>query len=161
MKGCSIALLGFLCLACLGLWRCNRLPSDAASREQFKRSRKDLERLREMAGKDYLYGRIAATYIDQDRLPADRVKEYRRLLKASGVKVLSAQGPWLPVEFMVDATGFLNSGTYKGFRYSEREEAPVAESLDVSCMKPALKIRFCHVVRRLDGNWWLFRYEYP
>ena len=46
------------------------------------------------------------------------------------------------------------------FACKPKEETPVAESMDDSCMKLKLDRRSCYSVKRLDGNWWLYRKEF-
>jgi len=162
MKVLLAVLAAILTIVIGGIWQWTRLPSDATLRHKFKQSQEDLERLRQLAKDDYLYGRVHAAYVDQKTLSAERLTEYRRLMKAVGIQRIWANGPGLPIEFLFEAYGILDTGTYKGISYAAEPEGLEADSLDNSCMgvQRSRTGRFCHVVHRLDGNWWLFRYEY-
>jgi hypothetical protein len=113
-----------------------------------------------MVDEDRLRGRVHAEYVDDKKLSPKRVGEYRRLMSASGVTRLWANGPGKETEFLVDAVGMLDVGIYKGFSFSQVEESPVVASLDISCMAQSGDARFCSAVQKLDNNWWLIRYEY-
>lgn len=161
-KGCALALLLLLGLFVLTLWRCGpgALPSDARLKKQFELHRQELERLRQMVIDDNLNSRIHEQYVDDQTLSPKRVAEYRQLMKSAGIVRLWAQGGGKPIEFLVDATGFLDVGTYKGFSYAEHQEGHIAKSLDYSCQPPNAKERYCDAVQSLGGHWWLVRYEY-
>jgi hypothetical protein len=81
-------------------------------------------------------------------------------MAASGVMRLWANGKEKPIEFIVDATGFLDEGDYKGYLFSTDDETPTAQSLDKSCLAAKSQDRYCTAVRPLDMHWWLLRYEY-
>jgi hypothetical protein len=156
----AAARLGIL-LSLLSLVGCD-LPADEVLIAQFKRSRNDIEHLRQMAEDDDIHGRIHASYADP-KLPDARLNEYRRLMSASGIMRLNANGRQKPLELMVDANGFLAQGDYKGYLYDPSESGGSAGSLDDSCFDIAeakKQERFCSAVRSLGDGWWLIRYEY-
>jgi len=156
----AAALVGTL-ISVLSLVGCD-LPADATLIAQFKRSHNDIEHLRQMAEEDDIHGRIHAGYADP-KLPQARLDEYRRLMSASGIMRLYANGRQPPLELMVDGTGFLAQGDYKGYLYNPSESARSAASLDDSCFDIAeakKEERFCSAVRSLGDGWWLVRYEY-
>jgi hypothetical protein len=154
------------CLFALGTWHCGRywrgenLPTDAELRQQFTRNRAALERLRQMVSEDRLTGRVHADNVDDKKLSEERLREYRRLMKSTGVERLVANGPGKPIDFNVDDFGFLDVGTYKGFYHDERRHVPSADSLDLSCRPPDRYVSYCEAFQKLDGNWWLIRYEH-
>lgn len=115
-----------------------------------------------MIDEDNLEGRIHADYADPKVSPS-RLEEYRSLLRDAGVIRLWAHGKSKPFELMVDGTGFLAQGDYKGYLYDPAPQTPPAPSLDDSCFDTA-KIpdtqRSCSAVRSLGNGWWLLRYEY-
>jgi hypothetical protein len=164
MKIFAIGLL-LIVLFAVGFWKWGRLwsedtlPTDAALRQQFKGAQQHLFRLQQMVDQDRLQGRVHARYVDAKRLSPERVAEYRRLMKMSGITRLWASDSE-STEFLVDAVGMLDVGTYKGFSCSKKEREPVAASLDVSCMPHESKARYCDAFQRLDEDWWLIRYEY-
>lgn len=138
------------------------LPNDDALIQRFRSSHKELERLRQMADEDNIEGRIHADYADA-HLPPARLAEYRSLMKLAGVMRLYASGRARPLEFTVDANGWLSHGDYKGYLYSPGEQQVSSASLDDSCfhLTEAKKAeRFCRAVRSLGGGWWLIRYEF-
>jgi hypothetical protein len=138
---------------------CGGLSSDAKLIGSFHNHRGRLEQLRMMVAEDDLQGRIHATYADP-KLPAERLSQYRNLMATSGVTRLWAKGRANPIEFIVDATGFLSQGEYKGYLFSMNTETPDSASLDQSCREEASYQRSCRAVRPLDVHWWLLRYEY-
>jgi hypothetical protein len=149
-------------LVCLLVMAACDLPSDANLTTQFQRSRQDIERLRQMANEDNIHGRIHADYADPN-LSEARLSEYRRLMKASGIMRLGANRRGEPLELMVDGSGFLAQGDYKGFWYNPAELRRSAGSLDESCFEIAeaeKQERSCSAVRSLGNGWWLVRYEY-
>lgn len=107
-----------------------------------------------MVREDKLEGRVHATYVDAKHLPDARVREYRRLMNVSGVTRLWATGEHL--ELVVDATGILDVGTYKGYAWETEQKSPLARSLDEPCARG----RFCNAAIPLEGNWWMIRFEY-
>ena len=115
-----------------------------------------------MAYEDNISGRIHADYADP-KLTETRLGEYRRLMKASGIVRLYGNGKGQPLELMVDTSGFLAQGDYKGYLYDPSESAPSSASLDDSCFNIAdakKDERFCSAVHSLGNGWWLLRYEY-
>jgi hypothetical protein len=147
-------LLTFLC-AC-------DLPSDHTLITRFKQKRPDLERIRQMIDEDNLDGRIHADYADP-KLSSSRLEEYRSLLRDTGVMRLWAHGRSKPFELVVDGTGFLEQGDYKGYLYDPAPQNPPLASLDDSCFQAGQipdSQRFCSGVRNLGNGWWLIRYEY-
>ena len=138
------------------------LPTDYSLIQRFRSSRNELERLRQMTDEDNIQGRIHADYADP-HLEAARLAEYRRLMKASGVIRLYVNGRAKPLEFTVDANGWLSQGDYKGYLYDPGEQQVSSASLDDSCfdLPEAKKAgRFCSAVRSLGEGWWLLRYEF-
>lgn len=162
---CAIGLL-FLCLPLVLHFGDTPLVSDAELVRMFQRSRSDLEKLRQMVNEDDLKGipdRIGVGYGPKD-MPAERLAEYRRLLSSVSYERLWANGREQPFEIVVDGTGFLSVGDYKGYYYSPKKEEPIVSSLDHSCFKPpnakSSDPRFCNALRPLGDGWWLIRYEY-
>jgi hypothetical protein len=154
------AVIGILLLlACV--CACN-LPSDHALITRFGEKREELERIRQMIDDDNLEGRIHADYADP-KVSRSRLEEYRSLLRDAGVIRLWAHGKSKPFELMVNGTGFLAQGDYKGYLYDPAPQTPGAPSLDDSCFATA-KVpdtqRSCSAVRSLGNGWWLVRYEY-
>lgn len=154
LKGCGLAVLAVVVLLSLLLWRCNRLVSDADLRAGYWAHRGELEQLRWMVREDKLQGRVHATYVDAKHLSEGRLREYRRLLKECGVGRLWVTGERM--ELVVDATGMLDVGTYKGFEWEPEQKSPVVRSLDVPCAEG----RFCNAAIPLEGNWWMVRFEF-
>ena len=115
-----------------------------------------------MIDEDNLDGRIHADYADP-KLSVARLAEYRSLLRNAGVMRLWAHGSSKPFELVVDGSGFLSQGDYKGYLYDPAPQNPPLPSLDDSCFDteqiPASQ-RFCSGVRNLGNGWWLIRYEY-
>jgi len=148
-----------LLLACLSA--CD-LPSDYALITRFSEKRGELERIRQMIDEDNLEGRIHAGYADPKVSPS-RLEEYRSLLRDAGIIRLWAHGKSKPFELMVDGSGFLAQGDYKGYLYDPAPQIPPAPSLDDSCFNAATILdtqRSCSAVRNLGNGWWLLRYEY-
>jgi hypothetical protein len=138
------------------------LPSDHALITRFGQKRSQLERIRQMIDEDNLEGRIHADYADP-KLPSSRLEEYRSILRDTGVVRLWAHGKSKPFELMVNGTGFLAQGDYKGYLYDPAPQTPRSDSLDDSCfatMKIPSTQRSCNSVRSLGDGWWLLRYEY-
>ena len=166
MRTCAGIGCGALLLICLGALSCGMwfsgctLPSDARLIRRFHQRRNSLEKLRRMAREDRLKGRIHAGYYDDKKLPEPRVREYRALMADSGVVRLWPNEDERSIEFLVDAVGVLDVGTYKGYVWSIKPQHPIVDSLDESCSDWAPAGRFCHASRHLDGDWWLIRYEY-
>ena len=158
LKGCGLAVLAVVVLLSLLLWRCNRLVSDADLRAGYWAHRGELEQLRRMVREDKLQGRVHATYVDAKHLSDARVREYRRLLKECGVTRLWAQGEYL--ELVVDATGILDVGTYKGYAWETEQKSPLARTLDEPCVPVQPRGRFCNAAIPLEGNWWMIRFEF-
>jgi hypothetical protein len=154
LKGCGLAVLAVVVLLCVVLWRCNRLVPDAELRTAFWAHRGELEQLRRMANEDHLTGRVHATYVDAKHLSEARVREYRRLMKECGVVRLWAHGEQL--EMLVDATGMLDVGTYKGYEWEAAQKRPLARTLDEPCAGG----KYCEAAIPLEGNWWIVRYEF-
>ena len=149
------------CLLSVILCGCS-LAKDDALIQQFHHSRGDFERLRHMVDEDDLDGRIHADYADP-QLPAARIAEYRRLMRATGVKRLWGHGRSKSLELVVDSNGWLAQGEYKGFSYDPSGPQQSATSLDSSCFELAEATkaeRYCGAVRTLGDGWWLLRYEY-
>lgn len=146
--------LSFLC-AC-------DLPSDHELINGFDQKRAEFERIHQMIDEDNLEGRIHADYADP-KLSSSRLEEYRSLLRNTGVMRLWAHGKSKPFELVVDGTGFLAQGDYKGYLYDPAPQNALAPSLNDSCFEGA-KIpdtqRSCSAVRSLGNGWWLLRYEY-
>jgi len=138
---------------------CGRLSSDAKLISNFHNHQGTFDQLQRMVNEDDLQGRIHASYADP-KLPEDRLARYRSLMAESGVMRLWAQGKSKPIEFIVDATGFLDEGDYKGYLFSMSNETPASKSLDESCYSAKSQDRYCSAVRPLGANWWLLRYEY-
>jgi hypothetical protein len=138
---------------------CGRLGSDAELISNFHNHEGAFDQLQRMVNEDDLQGRIHASYADP-KLPKDRLARYRTLMAESGVMRLWAQGKSKPIEFIVDATGFLDEGDYKGYLFSMNNETPTSESLDKSCISAKSQDRYCSAVRPLGAHWWLLRYEY-
>jgi hypothetical protein len=151
---CILLLLTLLC-AC-------DLPSDHALITRFSQKHSELERIRQMIDDDNLEGRVHADYADP-KLSSSRLEEYRSLLRDTGVMRLWAHGKSKPFELIVDGTGFLGEGDYKGYLYDPAPQAPVSASLDGSCFLAGQipdSQRFCSGIRSLGNGWWLIRYEY-
>ena len=138
------------------------LPSDHARITRFSERRAELERIRQMIDEDNLEGRIHADYADP-KLSPSRLETYRSLSRDTGVMRLWAHGKSKPFELIIDGTGFLAQGDYKGYLYDPAPQTPLAWTLDGSCFETA-KIpdtqRSCSAVRGLGNGWWLLRYEY-
>jgi hypothetical protein len=138
------------------------LQSDRDLTARFNQRHSELERIRQMIDEDNLQGRVHAHYADP-KLSSSRLGEYRQLLRDTGVVRLWAQGKSKPFELIVDGTGFLSEGDYKGYLYDPAPKAPPLSSLDDSCFvteKITDSQRFCSGVRSLGNGWWLIRYEY-
>ena len=136
------------------------LPSDAKLLAQFERTKLELDQLREMVEADGLSGRIHEDYFDDQRLSKSRLQQYRQLMKTVGVDRLACTGRCQHIEFNVAGTGWHDIGNYKGFYYSPGEQANRAPSLDKDCWSETGKERYCTAARRIEGNWWLLRYQY-
>jgi len=150
----ALLLLAFLC-AC-------DLPLDDALITRFSQKRPELEHIRQMIDEDNLEGRIHANYADP-KLPSARLEEYRSLLRNAGIMRLWAHGTAKPFELIIDGSGFLAQGDYKGYLYDPAPPIPIRPSLDGSCFVTARipdTQRFCGAVRNLGDGWWLVRYEY-
>ena len=149
-------LLGILVIGC-------SLPSDESLIRRFQVSHADFQQLQRMVDEDNLDGRIHADYADP-HLPDARLAEYRKLMRSAGIMRLWAHGKAKPLELVVDATGWLSHGDYKGYSYNPLEQRPPSASLDISCFETAEAKkegeRACSAVRSLGGGWWLLRYEY-
>jgi hypothetical protein len=161
MSNCPARSLISILLLSACLCACD-LPSDHALITRFGEKRAELERIRQMIDEDNLEGRIHAAYADPKVSPA-RLEQYRSLPGDAGVMRLWAHGKSKPFELVVDGTGVLAQGDYKGYLYDPAPQAPPAPSLDDSCFDTE-KIpdaqRFCSAVRSLGNGWWLLRYEY-
>ena len=101
------ALLGILAIGC-------SLPSDESLIRRFQVSHADFQQLQRMVDEDNLDGRIHADYADP-HLPDARLAEYRKLMRSAGIMRLWAHGKAKPLELVVDATGWLSHGDYKGY----------------------------------------------
>ena len=115
-----------------------------------------------MIDEDNLDGRIHADYADK-KLSPSRLEEYRSLLRDTGVMRLWAHGKSKPFELIVDGTGFLAQGDYKGYLYDPAPQNPPLASLDDSCFLTGQipdSQRFYSGIRSLGNGWWLIRYEF-
>ena len=170
---CGAIALVFVLLLAGAWWHSIRsaagdfMPKDAELIQRFHRSRATLERLREMVEEDYFRApgqgpwRIGLTYVDDKTLPQERVEEYRRLMREVGVVRVWASVQSQHITFASDLTGMLDVGAGKGFVYILQDKEPkIAPSLDESCMPPDSREGSCFAHRPLQGNWWLFRFEF-
>jgi len=139
--------------------------SDAALMDHFQRHRGDFERLRQMAIADGLKRRIGADYVDDKRLPPERVEEYRRLMKELGITILSVSSD-KQMGFMMKEWGnfFVGGGGKAIVYYPNPPKIPIARSLDRSCLSVLSRIpgsisdqTACTAVRPMEDNWWLYR----
>jgi hypothetical protein len=141
---------------------CCDLPSDRELTDSFVQKRTEFENLRKMVEEDDLEGRIHAQYADP-KLSPERLEQYRALMKDIGVMRLWANGKKEPFELIVDGTGFLAQGDYKGYMFNPEKPAPFFQSLDRSCFESNQILqteRSCRAASSLDNGWWLIRYEY-
>lgn len=152
-----IGLSAFLASLC-----CCDLPTDRELTDRFAQKRPEFESLRKMIEEDNLQGRIHKDYADPKVSP-ERLERYRVLMRDTGVTRLWAHGKKESFELVVDGTGFLAQGDYKGYMFNPEKPQPFSQSLDRSCFEsnhiPKTE-RFCQAASSLDNGWWLIRYEY-
>ena len=145
----------------LPLCHCD-LPADRELTDRFAQKQPEFDSLRKMIEEDNLDGRIHMDYADP-KLHPERLEQYRALMKDIGIMRLWAHGKNQPFELVVDGTGFLAQGDYKGYMFNPEKPQPFSQSLDGSCFESthALKTqRSCQAASSLDNGWWLIRYEY-
>jgi hypothetical protein len=138
------------------------LATDRDLTDRFVQKQPDFESLRKMIEEDDLEGRIGRDYADP-KLSPERLERYRALMKDIGVIRLWAHGKREPFELIVDGTGFLAQGDYKGYMFNPEKPALFSQSLDNSCFQSnqiPQNQRSCSAASSLDNGWWLIRYEY-
>lgn len=150
----TLTFIGYFC-AC-------DLPSDHELTVRFSQRRSEFEHIRQMIEEDNLEGRIHANYADP-KLTPERLEQYRKLMKETGVIRLWAHGNKEPFELIAGGSGFLAEGDYKGYMFNPARPPSFSQSLDHSCFE-SVQIsdaeRVCRAASTLDDGWWLIRYEY-
>jgi hypothetical protein len=149
-------------LAVLLMCSCGPLLSDSDLSKNYFAHRSTLERLRTMAEEDHVEGRIGKDYCDP-RIPAERLRHYRELMREASVVRVVGNGEGRPLEFTVDANGWLDVGDYKGNEYTAAAPHDQSDSLNESCFitaKPATESQLCSASKALGNGWYMMRYEY-
>jgi hypothetical protein len=111
------------------------LSSDAALERSFYAHQAELEMVREMFSLDQSFDDITTSFVrptrasEIGRMPEDRLRRYRSYFAAIGISGVARRDDAV-ILFMVDTTGMLSKGKYKGYAYLPTKAAKTYAQLD-------------------------------
>ena len=135
-------------------------PSDEVLAQRLKAHEAEFNRLATMLFEDSDIVRLSDTYVflseGSDRLiPAERLREYRRLFKELGLESGMHRDRTYSVRLIASSRGgvFL-PGSEKSYVYSKVEPSPLVDSLDIVMARN--RGDQAPIFRKLSDNWYLY-----